>query len=936
MDRIKIVGARQHNLKNVDLAIPRRSLVVITGLSGSGKSSLAFDTIFAEGQRRYMESLSNYARQFVEKLDKPDVDSIEGLSPSVAVDQRSFQRNPRSTVGTVTEVYDFLRLLFSRVGTPYCYRCGVEIVSQSVEAMVDRVRASASGGVAAVFAPVVRGRRGEHRRELEELRAQGFVKLRVDGELRDLDDDIRLAKGKRHTIEVLVDTVPLGGSGEAERLAESLRLALRMAGGVVRVEVEGAGEMVFSEKLSCTSCGMGYPELTPRIFSFNSPYGACAECDGLGVREYFDRELLVEDWDRSIDEGAIAITRGSDYFRRVVDDVCDHFGIDRTVPLRRLPRRHVDVIMDGAGDELVTFRIRRGGGVYTYRERYPGLVGLLAEWYENTDSAEVRSGLEKFIRRSPCPACEGTRLRPEARSVLVGGRSIADLAKMDVAELAAFVGSLHLEGTRGEVASRITKEIASRLRFLEDVGLGYLTLDRPAPTLSGGEAQRIRLATQVGSRLTGVTYVLDEPTIGLHPRDNERLLGTLRALKKSGNTILVVEHDEYTIRNADYVVDMGPRAGEHGGRVVAAGTVEDVMACRRSLTGDYLAGRRLIEVPSRRAAPRGCVRVKGAAENNLKSIDVDFPLGVLTCVTGVSGSGKSTLVVDILYAALAARLHGYRGRVGRHRAIEGLDLVDKVVAVDQNPIGRTLRSNPATYTGVFSHIRELFAMLPEARMKGYGPGRFSFNVDAGRCDVCRGEGVVKIEMHFLPDVYVECEQCGGMRYNDETLRVRYKGRNIADVLRMTVAEAVEFFAGIPAVRERLAVLERVGLGYVRLGQPATTLSGGESQRIKLARELAKRSTGRTLYVLDEPTIGLHFEDVRRLLEVLFMLRDRGNTVVVIEHNIDVIKSADYVIDLGPEGGDEGGRLVAAGTPEEVAQVEGSHTARFLRGSLGMA
>jgi excinuclease ABC subunit A len=933
LNYIRIFGAREHNLKNINLKIPRGRVVVITGVSGSGKSSLAFDTIFAEAQRRYMESLSSYARQFVERLDKPDFDSIEGLSPSVSVDQKTFQRNPRSTVGTITEIYDFLRLLFARLGAAFCYNCGSKIEPQTPEAMLSRVLGLEPGTRVSIFSPIVRGRKGVYRKELEELKSQGFLRVKIDGTLYDLDEEIKLDRHRKHTIDVLVDVVVVYGEQSRGRIDESLRLALRLSGGAARVETERGEEMTFSEEFACTNCGVSYPEISPRLFSFNSPYGACEECQGLGVKEFFDPELMIESMEKSIDEGAIIPSKTSVYFRNLIKDVCREFGIDTGVPLRDLPRGALKVIMEGAGEKSVTFGHGSGGVGTIHRGRYEGIVGIISDWYASTESEEIRESLSKYIRRIPCPRCGGSRLRRESLSIKIDGRTIADIAGMDAEGCRRYLESLSFSGKDREVAGRILKEILSRLDFLCQVGLGYLSLDRAAPTLSGGEAQRIRLATQVGAKLTGITYVLDEPTIGLHPRDNDRLLDTLCALRDSGNSVIVVEHDEETMRRADYIVDMGPGAGELGGWVVACGSPEELASSEHSITGAYLAGRMRIEVPEKRKEPSGFVTIKKASHNNLKGIDVSIPKGVFTCVTGVSGSGKSSLVIDILGAALAQRFYGAKAKPGAHEAIDGMEGIDKVIEVDQSPIGRTPRSNPATYTGVFTPIRELFAMLPESRIRGYKPGRFSFNVEGGRCAACRGEGVVKIEMHFLPDVYVKCEECGGKRYNHETLDISYKGRSIADVLDMTVSEAVEFFENIPQVRAKLQVLKEVGLDYVRLGQPATTLSGGEAQRIKLGRELSKRPTGKTLYILDEPTIGLHFDDVKKLLKVLFMLRDRGNTVIVIEHNIDVIKAADWVIDLGPEGGEEGGYIVASGTPEEVALAEGSHTAFYLRRAL---
>jgi excinuclease ABC subunit A len=938
LETIKIIGAREHNLKNIDLKIPRDSFIVVTGVSGSGKSSLAFDTIFAEGQRRYMESLSAYARQFVEKIDKPDLDSIEGLSPSISVDQKTFQRNPRSTVGTITEIYDFLRLLFARLGKPHCYHCGTEISAQNLDKMVERVLSLGTGKKITIFSPIVQGRKGEYKKELEELRRQGFLRVRIDGKLFDLEDEIHLEKQKKHTIELLVDIIMLGPANSslprsenlASRVEDSLKLALKRGKGVVRVE-SGDGEgITFSEKFACPNCGISYPEVSPRLFSFNSPYGACPECQGLGVKSFFDPELVIETWDKSIEDGAIIPWRNSSYFSRILDSVARHYKFSLKTPLKKLPAKIRNIILYGSGEEKIKFHRDRGRWVDEYWDTFPGVIGVISEWYSETESEEVREAFSKYIRTVSCPSCHGARLKKESLSVLINEKSIHDITKMSVDECTRFFENLDFTGRAAEIGNRILKEINSRLSFLNNVGLSYLTLDRTAPSLSGGEAQRIRLATQVGSKLTGITYVLDEPTIGLHPRDNKRLIHTLKSLRDSGNTIIIVEHDEETIRNADHIIDLGPGAGENGGWVIAQGDILNLMRNEKSLTGKYLSRELSISIPTTRRKPDGYITIKGACENNLKNVDVSFPLRVFTCVTGVSGSGKSTLAIDTLHNALCAKLYDGKDKVGKHSEIIGDDEINKVVNVDQSPIGRTPRSNPATYTGLFTPIRDLFSMLPEAKMRGFKPGRFSFNVQDGRCIECKGEGTVKIEMHFLPDVYVKCEQCLGRRYNSETLEVKYRGKSIADVLDMTVSEALEFFDNVPYIKSKLAVLHDVGLDYIRLGQPATTLSGGEAQRIKLAKELSRRATGRTLYILDEPTIGLHFDDVKKLLEVIHRLVDVGNTVIVIEHNLDVIKCADYVIDLGPEGGEEGGRIVAYGTPEEVSQVEGSYTGIFLK------
>jgi excinuclease ABC subunit A len=929
LESIKITGAREHNLKDVSLKLPRRKLVVITGISGSGKSSLAFDTLFAEGQRRYMESLSAYARQFVEKIDKPDVDSIEGLSPSISVDQKTFQRNPRSTVGTITEIYDFLRLLYASLGKPYCSNCGIEIAAQSLDKMTERVSGLGDGEKVSLFSPIVQGRKGEYRKELEDLRKEGFLKVRIDGKLHDLDEEIKLNKQRKHTIELLVDVIIIQPVESAKRIEESLRLALKRSGGVAKAETASGIVLSLSDKFACPECGMSYPEISPRLFSFNSPYGSCPMCQGMGETWFCDPELLIDE-ELSIEDGAIIPWRNSSYFKQLTGSVAEYYGIDVSIPFRKLPAKARKILIYGSDGEDIIFKRERGGRVLKYSDTYGGVVGIITEWYKETDSPPVREKLSQYMRTVECPECCGARLRKDALSILVDDKSIYDVVTMSSENSLDFFNRLELTDREREIGDRIIKEIVSRLTFLSDVGLGYITLDRSAPSLSGGEAQRIRLATQVGSKLTGITYVLDEPTIGLHPRDNRRLIDTLKSLRDGGNTIIVVEHDEETIRNADFIVDIGPGAGEKGGRVVAEGGIGDLIRHRESITGNYLSGKATIPVPEARRSPKGFITVEGASEHNLKNIDISFPLGVFTCVTGVSGSGKSTLVIDTLYNSLGRKLYKSKERVGKYERLSGVEGINKVINVEQTPIGRTPRSNPATYTGIFSPIRELYSMLPQANMRGYKPGRFSFNVREGRCSVCLGHGVVKIEMHFLPDVYVTCERCGGSRYNNETLEVKYNNRNIAQVLDMTVSEAAEFFSNVPHIKSKLDVLEAVGLEYIRLGQPATTLSGGEAQRIKLSRELSRRSTGRTLYILDEPTIGLHFDDVRKLLEVLQQLTDMGNTVIVIEHNIDVIKCADYVIDMGPEGGENGGRIVAQGMPEEISGTEGSYTGMFLR------
>jgi len=934
LESIKIIGAREHNLKDVSLSIPRGKLVVVTGVSGSGKSSLAFDTIFAEGQRRYMESLSAYARQFVEKIDKPDVDSIEGLSPSISVDQKTFQRNPRSTVGTITEIYDFLRLLFARIGKPYCHKCGVEISTQSLDKMVESVSSLGKGEKISIYSPIVQGRKGEYRKELEELRSEGYLRVRIDGDIYDLDEEISINKNQKHTIELLVDVAIIRSENMAERTRESLQIALKRSGGVAVVESEKGGKFTFSDKFACPQCGMSYPEISPRLFSFNSPYGSCKECHGIGTTSFCDPELLI-DSHLSISDGAIIPWRNSSYFKQIIHNVSEYYKFDLTTPFNKLPAKIKKIIVYGSDDEEVMFYKERKGRVLKYWETYSGVLGITTEWFKETESHEVREKLSQYMRTSTCAICDGSRLRKEALSILVEDKSIYDLSKMPVEKALEFFENLKLTGRDKVIGERVTKEIQSRLRFLDDVGLSYLAIDRSAPTLSGGEAQRIRLATQVGSKLTGITYVLDEPTIGLHSRDNLRLIETLKSLRDSGNSIIVVEHDEDTIRNADYVVDIGPGAGEKGGEIVSVGGIDHLVKSKDSLTGGYLSGNLGIILPKSRRKPKGQISIKSAAEHNLKNIDADFPLGVFTCVTGVSGSGKSTLVIDTLYNALSRSIYKSKEPIGKHKKISGFKDIDKVLNVEQSPIGRTPRSNPATYTGLFSQIRDLFAMLPQSNVRGYKPGRFSFNVSDGRCSVCAGHGTEKIEMHFLPDVYVTCERCGGSRYNSETLEIKYNGKSIADVLDMTVSEAHEFFKNVPHLKSKLEVLEAVGLEYIRLGQSATTLSGGEAQRIKLSKELSRRDTGNTLYILDEPTIGLHFDDVRKLLLVIQELTNKGNTVIVIEHNLDVIKCADHVLDMGPEGGDAGGQIVAQGTPEKVSKVRGSYTGMFLKKILAI-
>ena len=932
---IVVSGAREHNLKDISLELPRDALVVITGLSGSGKSSLAFDTIYAEGQRRYVESLSAYARQFLGQMDKPDVDSIEGLSPAISIDQKTTSRNPRSTVGTVTEVYDYLRLLWARVGHPHCYKCGAAIAGQSAEQIIDQVTELPESTRLLVMAPLIRDRKGEYGKLFEGLRADGYARVKVDGELRMLDEEIELDRKFKHSISVVVDRLVIR-EGVRKRLADSIETAVALGGGIVEVETapeKGEGEvMTFSESFACLKCGVSMPELEPRIFSFNSPHGACERCSGLGSQMEIDEELIVPDGALSIAAGALApwAASSSNYYEQITQALAAEYDVDMSVPWESLSKSERDYFLYGTGKNAVEVTYRnRYGRERSYSTRFEGIIPNLERRYRETDSEAMRERIEEFMAVADCPACDGARLRPESRAVLVDGISINEFTALSVRRALNWIDEVELSETEAHIARLIMREISERLSFLENVGIGYLSLDRAAATLSGGEAQRIRLATQIGSALVGVLYVLDEPSIGLHQRDNGKLIKTLENLRDLGNTVLVVEHDEQTMRAADWLVDMGPGAGEHGGQIVAEGTAAKVEKNKRSLTGQFLAGTAQIEVPATRRTPNGAVEVRGARQHNLRDINVEFPLGVFTVVTGVSGSGKSTLVNEVLFKSVAGRLHRARQRPGAHQEVLGLEQLDKIIQVDQSPIGRTPRSNPATYTGLFDVIRDLFSKTPEARARGYKPGRFSFNVKGGRCEVCRGDGQIKIEMHFLPDVYVPCEQCHGKRYNKETLEVRFKGRTIADVLDMPVEQALEFFVHIPKVHRRLQTLSDVGLGYLRLGQPATTLSGGEAQRVKLATELSKIATGKTLYILDEPTTGLHFADVQRLLEVLHRLVDSGNSVVVIEHNLDVIKTADRIIDMGPEGGDEGGMVVAEGTPELVAGTPGSHTGGFL-------
>ena len=929
---IVVSGAREHNLKDLHLRLPRQALIVITGLSGSGKSSLAFDTIYAEGQRRYVESLSAYARQFLGQMDKPDVDSIEGLSPAISIDQKTTSRNPRSTVGTVTEIYDYLRLLWARVGHPHCYNCGRPIEAQSAEQIIDQVMTLDEGTRFMVLAPVVRGRKGEYGKLFEELRAEGFTRVKVDGELRRLEEEITLDKKYKHDISVVIDRLVMRPDLR-KRLADSIETAVSRAEGIVDIEdVESGGVTTYSDRFLCLHCGISMPELEPRMFSFNSPHGACPRCTGLGSQMEIDPDLIVPDPSLTLNDGAILpwSTSASNYYEQMTQAIADKWEVDMDTPWEDLPEDVRHCFLRGTDGERIYVSYRnRYGRKRSYMTTFEGIVPNLERRYRETDSDWSREKIEEYMTLRPCPECQGARLRPESLAVTVGGLGIHEFTRMSAGRAIEWLARLELSETERQIARLILREIDERLRFLDNVGVGYLSLERAAATLSGGEAQRIRLATQIGSSLVGVLYILDEPSIGLHQRDNRRLIDTLERLRDLGNTVIVVEHDEGTMRAADHVVDLGPGAGEHGGWLVAEGTPEQVMAVEESLTGQFLNGTQEIPAPKRRRRPSGYIEVRGASQHNLQDIDVKVPLGVLCAVTGVSGSGKSTLVNEVLYKAVANRLHRAKQRPGAHRRISGLDQIDKIINIDQSPIGRTPRSNPATYIGLFDHIRDLYSKTQEARARGYKPGRFSFNVKGGRCEVCRGDGQIKIEMHFLPDVYVPCEQCHGKRYNRETLEVRFKGRTIADVLDMTVEEAVGFFEHIPKIKRRLQALHDVGLDYIRLGQPATTLSGGEAQRVKLASELSKIATGRTLYILDEPTTGLHFADVQRLLEMLGRLVDGGNTVVVIEHNLDVIKTADRIIDLGPEGGEEGGAVVAKGTPEQVAAVEGSYTGAYL-------
>ena len=933
-DRIFIKGAREHNLKNVDVELPRNKLVVLTGLSGSGKSSLAFDTLYAEGQRRYVESLSSYARQFLGQMEKPDVDYIEGLSPAISIDQKTTSKNPRSTVGTVTEIHDYLRLLYARIGIPHCPKCGREIRQQTVDQMVDQVLALPERTRIQVLAPVIRGRKGEHVKVLEDLKRDGYVRVRIDGEMRELDEEIHLEKNKKHTIEAVVDRLVVR-EGMNKRLTDSLETAMKVSGGLIVLDVIDGEEMLFSQNYACPDCGISLEELTPRMFSFNNPYGACPTCSGLGTLMRMDPELILPNRDLSLNEGALRVTgwnSGADgsIFNMYLAAMAERYGFSLDVPVKDLPREALDALLYGTKGEKLSLHYERDGRTTTYSAPFEGVIPSLERRYRETNSPGMREEYEAYMSNIPCPDCHGQRLKPVSLAVTVGGLNIAALSDLSVRKARSFLSQLTLTEKEERIARQILKEIDNRLGFLCDVGLEYLTLSRSAGTLSGGEAQRIRLATQIGSSLMGVLYILDEPSIGLHQRDNDRLLRTLKHLRDIGNTVIVVEHDEDTMRQADYIVDIGPGAGVHGGEVVACGTAEEIMRNPNSLTGQFLSGARKIAVPAHRRKPTGELLVRGAREHNLKNIDVRIPLGVFTCVTGVSGSGKSTLVNEIVRKALSRDLNRARTRPGAHDGIDGIEALDKVIDIDQSPIGRTPRSNPATYTGMFDLIRNVFAGVPEAKARGYKANRFSFNVKGGRCEACAGDGIIKIEMHFLPDIYVPCDVCKGHRYNRETLEVRYKGKSIYDVLDMTVEQAMEFFENYKQIHRKLRTLYDVGLGYIKLGQPSTQLSGGEAQRIKLATELSRASTGRTLYILDEPTTGLHMADVERLIEMLQKLTDAGNSVLVIEHNLDVIKTADHIIDLGPEGGDGGGTIVAQGTPEEVARVPESYTGQWLQ------
>lgn len=938
MDKyIRIRGARQHNLKNINLDIPRDKMVVITGLSGSGKSSLAFDTIYAEGQRRYMESLSSYARQFLGQMDKPDVDYIEGLSPAISIDQKTTSRNPRSTVGTVTEIYDYLRLLFARVGHPHCPRCGKPVNQQSLDQMLDQLLALPERTKLLIMAQAVRGKKGEHKKLLEHIRKEGYTRLRIDGEIRDAGEEIQLEKNKKHTIEVVIDRLIIRPDIRP-RMAESMEVALKMGQGVAYVQIVDGEQLMFSQNFACEDCGISLPEITPRMFSFNSPFGACPVCSGLGSQMEMDLELVLPDKAKSLAEGAIApmSTNVKGYYMRQMDALVQKYGCTLDTPWQEMPAKLQQKLLYGTGEEILEFGYENMFGQYKiHRIPFEGVMNILNRRYQESESDTMREEYENYMSVNLCPECHGARLKPEVLAVTIGGKNIQQVTDMPVAQCQEFFQQVEFTDRELTIGRQVLKEINARLGFLAKVGLEYLTLSRAAGTLSGGEAQRIRLATQIGSGLVGVLYILDEPSIGLHQRDNNKLLEALKNLRNMGNTLLVVEHDEDTMRVADYIVDIGPGAGSQGGYVVAQGTAEEIMAVPESVTGQYLSHKKIIPVPEKRRQGNGnFLEILGAEENNLKNVHLKLPLGVFTVITGVSGSGKSTLINEILYKAVASKLYRIKGRPGKFKKLLGMENVDKVIDIDQSPIGRTPRSNPATYTGVFDLIRTLFSQCSEAKMRGYKPGRFSFNIKGGRCETCKGDGIIKIEMHFLSDVYVPCEVCGGARYNQETLEVKYKGKSIADVLDMTIEEAVEFFKNVPRIANKLQVLQDVGLGYVKLGQSATTLSGGEAQRVKLATELSRRSTGKTLYILDEPTTGLHTADIHKLLEILQRLVDGGDSVVVIEHNLDVIKSADYIVDLGPEGGDKGGTIVAQGTPEEIVKVKASYTGKFLKPMLG--
>lgn len=932
---IVIKGAKEHNLKNINLEIPRDKLVVITGLSGSGKSSLAFDTLYAEGQRRYVESLSSYARQFLGLMEKPDVESIEGLSPAISIDQKTTSRNPRSTVGTVTEIYDYIRLLYARIGTPYCPKCGKKIEKQSIDQIIDNIMSLEEGTKIQVLAPIVRGRKGEYTKQLQEFQRQGFVRVRIDGELYELTDDINIDRKKKHNIELVVDRLVIKPDIRS-RLTESVEIALKNANNLVSIDIPGDKELLFSQNYACPDCGISFEELTPRMFSFNNPMGACPACTGIGYLMKMDEDLIIPDKNKTLYDGvkafgASTMKKGDTMAKMYFESIGRHYGVDITVPIKKLPRDFLDKILYGTGTEEIDFEYTSAAGTRKYRTPFEGVIPTLERRYNETKSQGMRDFYEMYMSDMECPECHGARLKPEVLAVKIGDKNINELTDMSIDKIMNYLNSLSLNKTEQMIADQILKELNKRLQFLIDVGLDYLTLSRNAGSLSGGEAQRIRLATQIGSGLTGVLYILDEPSIGLHQRDNDKLLATLKKLRDLGNSVLVVEHDEDTMYAADQVIDIGPGAGVHGGNIMAQGTAEQIKLVPESITGQYLSGKKQIRVPEKRRKSNGrAIEVKGATEHNLKNINVKFPLGQFICVTGVSGSGKSTLVNEILYKTIARELNGSNEKPGKCKEIKGIENIDKIINIDQSPIGRTPRSNPATYTGVFDFIRDIFAGTNEAKMRGYDKGRFSFNVTGGRCEACNGDGVLKIEMHFLPDIYVPCEVCKGQRYNRETLEVKYKDKTISDVLNMTVEEALEFFKNIPRIKNKIQTLYDVGLGYIKLGQPSTTLSGGEAQRIKLATELSKKATGKTLYILDEPTTGLHIADVHKLVDILQRLVDTGNSIIVIEHNLDLIKTADYIIDLGPEGGDKGGQIISVGTPEQVARNEYSYTGKFLK------